>query len=90
MMQNFVASGSATIKREVLNDVGLFNEEYWIAEDYDMWIRISERYSIEYIHQILYYYSIIPRGDSLTQQEGVQKKHIKITYNSYKIHITLI
>jgi len=74
MTQNFVASGSTTIKRAVLNDVGLFNEDLWIAEDYDMWLRISEQYPIEYIHQILYYYSVIPRGGSLTQQKDRKKE----------------
>jgi glycosyltransferase involved in cell wall biosynthesis len=77
MRQNFVASGSTTIKREVFDEVGLFSEEYRIAEDYDMWLRISEKYSIEYIHEILYYYSVIPRGGSLTQRKDVQAEHIE-------------
>ncbi|MAG40254.1 hypothetical protein CMI41_04785 [Candidatus Pacearchaeota archaeon] len=77
MKRNFVASGSTTIKRSVLDDVGLFNEKYWIAEDYDMWIRIAEKYPIEYIHQILYYYSVIPRGGSLTQQKDKKEEHIQ-------------
>jgi glycosyltransferase involved in cell wall biosynthesis len=76
MRQNFVASGSTTFKRSVVEDVGLFNEEYWISEDYDMWIRIAEKYPIEYIHQILYYYSVIPKGDSLTQRDDIQINHI--------------
>ena len=76
MRQNFVASGSTTFKRQVLEDVGLFNEKYFISEDYDMWVRIAEKYPIEYIHEILYYYSVIPKGDSLTQREDVQKDHI--------------
>jgi len=77
MRQNFVASGSTTFKRSVIEDIGLFNEEYWISEDYDMWVRISEKYPIEYIHQILYYYSVIPKGDSLTQRDDIQKNHLK-------------
>ena len=76
MRQNFVASGSTTFKRTVIEDIGLFNEEYWISEDYDMWVRIAEKYPIEYIHQVLYYYSVIPKGDSLTQRDDIQTKHI--------------
>ena len=76
MRQNFVASGSTSFRRSVVEDVGLFSEKYWISEDYDMWVRISEKYKIEYIHQILYYYSVIPKGDSLTQREDIQEKHI--------------
>ena len=77
MRQNFVASGSTTIKRAVLNEIGLFNEDYRIAEDYDMWLRISEKYPIEYIHKILYYYSVVPRGDSLTQRRDLQESHVE-------------
>ena len=76
MRQNYVASGSTTIRRSVLEDIGMFNEKYWISEDYDMWVRISEKYPIEYIHSVLYYYSVIPKGDSLTQRDDVQKNHI--------------
>lgn len=76
MRQNFVASGSTTFKRSVIEDVGLFSEKYWISEDFDMWVRISEKYPIEYIHKILYFYSIIPKGNSLTQRKDVQKNHI--------------
>ena len=75
MRQNFVASGSVTVKKEVFDKVGLFNEEYWIAEDYDMWIRIAEEFKIEYVNDILYYYSVVPGGTSLTQRSDIQKKH---------------
>tara|TARA_A100001011_G_C14306323_1_gene843341 strand:- start:2407 stop:3129 length:723 start_codon:yes stop_codon:yes gene_type:complete len=76
MRQNYVASGSVTMKRSVIEDVGLFDEKYWIAEDYDMWLRISEKYPISYIHDILYYYSVLPGGSSLTQRSDIQKKHM--------------
>jgi len=75
MRQNFVASGSVTVKRSVFDEVGLFDETLWIAEDYDMWIRISEKYNIEYLHKILYYYSVVPSGNSLTQRDDVQLSH---------------
>jgi len=53
---NFVASGSVMIKRDILNTIGLFNEEYLLAEDYDLWLRIVEKYKINYIHDPLYLY----------------------------------
>lgn len=75
MRINYVASGSTTVKREVFQDVGLFNEDYWIAEDYDMWVRIAEKYPIKYIHKVLYYYRIIPGSKSLTQRNDIQACH---------------
>ncbi len=86
MRNNYVASGSVTVKRSVLDDVGLFNEKYWIGEDYDLWVRVSEEYPIKYIHKILYYYRILSKGNSLTQRSDIQSKHIdnlnKIKKNS--------
>jgi len=54
---NYVASGSVMLRRAVLDDVGLFNEDYILAEDYDLWVRIVEKYKISYIHDPLYLYS---------------------------------
>lgn len=77
MKQNLVASGSVTIRRDILNQVGLFNEKLWIAEDYDMWLKCAQSYEIKYIPKVLYYYSIIKGGQSLTQREDIQKLHLK-------------
>lgn len=74
---NFVATGSVSIKRDTLNTVGYFNEEYWIGEDYDLWLRCSELYPIKYIHKVLYFYRVIPQGNSLTQREDIQRKHLE-------------
>jgi len=76
MKNNYVASGSTTVKRSVIDDIGLFNENFWIAEDYDLWVRISEKYPIKYIHKILYYYRIVSGGGSLTQRGDIQKSHV--------------
>ena len=73
MRQNFVASGSTTIRREVLESVSLFDEDLWISEDYDCWVKISEENKIEYIHTPLYKYSVIPSGDSLTNSSNILK-----------------
>ena len=70
LRQNFVASGSATVRRSVFDDVGFFDETLWISEDYDMWLRIIEKHSIKYIHRVLYYYSVIKNGGSLTNSSN--------------------
>lgn len=74
---NLVASGSTTIRRDVIEKVGGFDTRYKICEDYDLWLRISELYDIEYIHDVLYYYSICPGNQSLTQRHDIQKDHMK-------------
>lgn len=68
---NLVASGSVTVRRRVLEDVGTFNEDYKVAEDYDLWIRISKKYKIHYINEVLYFYSWIEDGNSLTKRKDL-------------------
>jgi len=73
---NLVASGSVTIKRTALECVGLFDETLWIAEDYNCWLSIAEKYPISYISKVLYLYRIIPGGTSLTQRNDIQRDHL--------------
>jgi len=75
---NFVASGSVTVRRKVLEDVGLFNENYKIAEDYDLWIRISKKYKIHYIDKVLYLYSRVSDGKSLTKRTDLTTHRKKV------------
>ena len=76
MRQNLVASGSVTVKRKVLEEIGSFDERFWIGEDAELWLRLSEQYSIKYIPKVLYIYSICPGNQSLTQRSDIQKKHL--------------
>lgn len=43
-------SGSAVlVKRECFDQVGMFDETLKACEDWDMWMRISQKYSFEYV-----------------------------------------
>lgn len=47
-------SGSGVlVKKEVLEKVGLFDGELKFAEDLDMWIRIAEHYSVDFVNEVL-------------------------------------
>lgn len=55
LLQNHILQMSVMMKREVLNEVGLFDEESYV-EDWDMWLRIANRYKIGYLPDALCYY----------------------------------
>lgn len=63
---NFVGTSSVIIKRSVLDDVGIFNEKLMLAEDFDLWIRISKKYKIGYIDKPLF----LRRYDGKTNLSG--------------------
>jgi len=44
---------NVTIKRSVLDSVGLFREDMKAAADFEMWVKISERYPIGFIRKSL-------------------------------------
>jgi len=50
---NFIPMLTAIIRKEALDKVGLFNQTYEIAEEYDLWLRIAEHYPIDFIEQPL-------------------------------------
>jgi glycosyltransferase involved in cell wall biosynthesis len=44
---------NVVLKRSVLEDVGLFREDLVIAGDFEMWVRIAERYPLGFISEPL-------------------------------------
>ncbi|OPY71596.1 MAG: UDP-Glc:alpha-D-GlcNAc-diphosphoundecaprenol beta-1,3-glucosyltransferase WfgD [Syntrophorhabdus sp. PtaU1.Bin058] len=62
-----ISPSSAVIRREVFEDVGLFDESLPVCEDYDMWLRVTARYPVLFIERPL----IVKRGgheDQLSRQ----------------------
>jgi glycosyltransferase involved in cell wall biosynthesis len=65
-----VSPSSALVKREVFDEVGLFDESLPVCEDYDMWLRIACRYPVLFIPRQL----IVKRGghaDQLSRSRDV-------------------
>jgi glycosyltransferase involved in cell wall biosynthesis len=58
LLQDFVASPTPIVRRDVFKDVGLFNEEssFKSVEDWDMWLRIAARYPVGFIDKPLVKY----------------------------------
>lgn len=58
LIKNDIVASSVMIKREILDRVGLFDEDFKACENWDMWIRISKVSQIEYIDRPLTYYRV--------------------------------
>ena len=81
---NLVASGSVTMRRDVFEHLGGFDENLWIGEDWKLWLSCAQEYEIKYIHKVLYKYSVIKSGNSLTNRDALQNKHKKLLKNMIK------
>jgi glycosyltransferase involved in cell wall biosynthesis len=54
--ENFVCFSSATVRREVFDQVGLFDESLPLAIDYDLWLRAAAMFRFDYVDEPLVWY----------------------------------
>lgn len=74
LYKNFFATSSVMVKKLCFQTVGLFNENLHFAEDWDMWIRILQRYSFVYLPEALMHYRVHPDKISATSlQENMNQ-----------------
>ena len=48
-----VSPSSIMIHKDIFKDVGLFDENFPVCEDYDLWLRICSRYPVVYLREKL-------------------------------------
>ena len=60
ILKNFIGSNTIMVRKECLDEVGLFAENTMVAEDWHLWLRIAKRYFIGYIDQPLVMYRLSP------------------------------
>ena len=48
-----ISPSAALIRRDLFDEVGLFDETLPACEDYDLWLRICSRYAVDYIDEPL-------------------------------------
>lgn len=48
-----VSPSAVLIKRDLFNKLGLFREDFPVCEDYELWLRLSASYEIEFIKESL-------------------------------------
>jgi glycosyltransferase involved in cell wall biosynthesis len=48
-----IAPSTVVVHKDIFKDIGYFDESLEVCEDYDMWLRVSYRYEIGFINEIL-------------------------------------
>lgn len=91
--KNFIPAPTVIIKRKVFDEVGNYNEDLSF-EDYDMWLKIAEKYKIGYIDDHLVFYrqrnysmsgalNKSQKYESIKSLEKIINKHINSSEYSY-------
>jgi len=58
-----ISPSSVMIRRELLDEVGLFDESLPVCEDYDLWLRVTARHAVGFLEEPL----IVKRGGHADQ-----------------------
>ena len=48
-----ISPSSVMIKREIFDEIGLFDENLFACEDYDLWLRLTSKYHVHFIDEPL-------------------------------------
>ncbi len=75
---NFIPGLSMLIKRSVLDEVGPYDESL-LYEDYDMWLRVAEKYDVVYSDAI--------SGKFRVRRKGTNANEKNIAYSTAKIFL---
>ncbi|MBI4432528.1 MAG: glycosyltransferase [Candidatus Omnitrophica bacterium] len=81
MRGNFIPFMTTVVRREVFDAVGNFDESFRVAEDYEFWLRVSRRYPIGYVNEVLC--RVRRHGENLTLKSVAQfRSQIRIIKRS--------
>ncbi len=67
--QNWFGHGSVLMRKRCLEEVGGYDERFIYAQDYDLFLRLSERYKLANIAEPLYCWRESPHGISASKRE---------------------
>jgi len=76
-----VSPSAVMLKRSLLNEVGLFDEDLPVCEDYDLWLRISCRNPIYLIDRYLVVKEGGEQGQLSSRDKGMDRFRIKAMAN---------
>ncbi|MBF2018259.1 MAG: glycosyltransferase [Rivularia sp. T60_A2020_040] len=84
LVQNILENGSnPLIRREALTEVGGFDPSLTLAEDWDMWLRLSERYDFVTVPSVQILYRTSSRSAS-TNIVKMENSCLKLIEKSFK------
>lgn len=80
--KNFLRTSSVMVKKECFQEVGKFDEAFPRCEEIDMWLRLSKKYPVGFINDILTVYTRRPKETRHNNIEG-RKIWIKVLEKNY-------
>lgn len=76
---NRLSHSTVMFRREAFDDAGGYQEKAWPAEDYDLWLRISSRWRVRSLPDVLVRMSVSPQGISASNRERQREAAARVS-----------
>ena len=76
LVGNFIGTGQILVRSECLRTVGAFDERLPSAQDWDLWIRLAERYRFLYLDGVVCAYHLQP--DSISHDRDAKVRGYRL------------
>lgn len=80
---NYMTFSSNMFKKSVLLEVGLFDEALDVSEDWDLFVRVAEKYSVHAIDEPLMIYRVNNNGRHIINRKDYVEVNVRILKNMY-------
>lgn len=87
--KNFINGCSVMINNSVFDQVGVFDENLPYTHDYDLWIRIIQKFDVDYLSQPLLLYRVHEQMGT-RKHAAIIKKEINFVVNQHKPTMDLL
>jgi radical SAM superfamily enzyme YgiQ (UPF0313 family) len=81
--RNCLLHGSVMFKRDIIDLVGNYNENFPYAQDYEFWIRISQKFKVANIPKYLYRFRI--HHNQIANVHVIQHEKVRNFINNFSI-----
>jgi len=82
LLDSLVHTSTAMIRRQVIADVGLFDPQLKLGEDYDYWLRVSRQWQIHKLKAVYSFYRAVP--GSLSNVPSPKNMEYLLVHNAVK------
>ena len=80
LRRNFITGNTVMMRKKVLNNSSSYNANYRIAAEYDLYLRLTQQYAVDFIDEVLAEYRV--HGENASRQtENTMKEIISIIKN---------
>lgn len=85
LIRNCISFGTAIVRKDVLDDVGWFDEDLPMGIDWDLWLRIAVKYEFLHLDAVTYWYRVWP-GQMSRNHRGRYVNAFLILDKFFKAH----